>query len=104
MKIDVSTNTSSVTGATTSGSTVRGSKTAQQKSSAGGLTDSVTLSNTSSQIQALETGIAEASGFDAAKVEAIKQAISEGRFTINPQLIADRLIASARELASQQEG
>jgi negative regulator of flagellin synthesis FlgM len=102
MKIDASTTTSPLTGATTSGGSVRSSKAAQQKTS--GSSDSVTLSNTSSQIQALDSGIAEASGFDSAKVEAIKQAISEGRFTINPGLIADRLIASARELASQREG
>ena len=36
--------------------------------------------------------------FDAAKVDAIKQAIAEGRFTINADAIAERLITSAREL------
>jgi negative regulator of flagellin synthesis FlgM len=37
--------------------------------------------------------------FDAAKVEAIKQAISAGQFRINPEAIADGLINTARELA-----
>ena len=36
--------------------------------------------------------------FDAAKVDAIRQAIREGRFTVNPEAIADRLIADAAAL------
>lgn len=39
---------------------------------------------------------------DSARIEAIKQAISEGRFKINPEAIADGLIASAKELVSEQ--
>lgn len=35
-----------------------------------------------------------------ARVQEIKQAISEGRFKINPEAIADRLIESARELVN----
>lgn len=40
--------------------------------------------------------------FDAGRVSEIKQAISEGRFTINAGAIADRLIASAKELVDSQ--
>lgn len=36
--------------------------------------------------------------FDAAKVEQVTQAIREGRFKINPEAIADKLIANAAEL------
>ncbi len=36
--------------------------------------------------------------FDAAKVERISKAISEGQFRINPEAIADKLIQNAREL------
>lgn len=64
--------------------------------------DSVQLSSVSTQIQALETGLAAASGFDAAKVEAIRQAILEGRYTVNAEAIADKLIASTRELLARQ--
>jgi negative regulator of flagellin synthesis FlgM len=39
-----------------------------------------------------------AGDFDAAKVDAIRQAIREGRFTVNPGAIADRLIADAAAL------
>lgn len=37
---------------------------------------------------------------NSARIQEIKQAIAEGRFTINPEAIADRLIASARDLVS----
>lgn len=40
--------------------------------------------------------------YDAGRVSEIKQAIAEGRFTINAGAIADRLIASARELVDSQ--
>lgn len=40
--------------------------------------------------------------FDSARVQEIKQAIAEGRFSINAGAIADRLIDSARDLVSTQ--
>lgn len=40
--------------------------------------------------------------FDSARVQEIKQAIAEGRFSINANAIADRLIDSARDLISAQ--
>lgn len=40
--------------------------------------------------------------FDSARVSEIKQAITEGRFTINAGAIADRLISSARQLVDSQ--
>jgi len=36
--------------------------------------------------------------FDAAKVERIAQAIKDGKFTVNPDAIADKLISNAQEL------
>jgi negative regulator of flagellin synthesis FlgM len=64
--------------------------------------DSVSLSDTSAQLNALETSVNQSSGFDTAKVDAIKQAISEGRFKINPERIADGLLSYSRDLVSQQ--
>lgn len=37
---------------------------------------------------------------NSARISEIKQAIAEGRFKINPEAIADRLIESARELVN----
>lgn len=39
---------------------------------------------------------------DMAKILEIKQAIAEGRFTINPEAIANGLIESARDLVSKR--
>lgn len=43
-------------------------------------------------------GLGAAQDFDSAKVDAIRQAMREGRFTVNPGAIADRLIADATAL------
>lgn len=57
----------------------------------------VALSSTASE---LATAGAQAS-FDAAKVDRIAQAIRDGRFEINAEAIADKLIANAQELLSR---
>jgi negative regulator of flagellin synthesis FlgM len=61
---------------------------------------SVHLGATSAQLRNIESSIASAPTINAAKVAEIKQAISEGRFQVNSSVVADRLIASARELVS----
>lgn len=66
---------------------------------AGNASDEVQLSSLASQLLATENEPA----FDAGRVEEIKQAIAEGRFSINAGAIADRLIASARELVDSQQ-
>ncbi len=59
----------------------------------------VALSNTAS---ALRSGVADVSGeFDAGKVDRIGQAIANGTFKVNPEVIADKLIANAQELLSK---
>jgi len=40
----------------------------------------------------------EDGSFDAAKVDRIAKAISEGKFTVNANAIADKLVANAQEL------
>ena len=40
--------------------------------------------------------------YDGAKVERIAQAIRDGQFEINPQAIADKLIANAAELLARK--
>ena len=58
----------------------------------------VHLSELAAQLQ----GAGDAAPFDVARVAEIKQAVAEGRFTINAQAIADRLISSASELINSQ--
>jgi negative regulator of flagellin synthesis FlgM len=66
-------------------------------------TDQVELSSTA-LLQDAGATVADAPVVDAARVAEIKQAISEGRFQINPERIADGLIDSVREMLSRQQG
>lgn len=59
---------------------------------------SASLSSSSSQMQELAASVASAPAFDAGRVDQIKQAIAQGHFKVNPQMVADRLLAMAREL------
>ena len=58
----------------------------------------VHLSPLATQLQAPD----DTGAFDAGRVSEIKQAIAEGRFTINAGAIADHLIASASELVASR--
>lgn len=58
----------------------------------------VHLSALAAQLQ----GTGDPTSFDVGRVSEIKQAIAEGRFTINAEAIADRLISSASELVDSQ--
>lgn len=57
--------------------------------------DRVDLSPLSTQIAALESSLSADAGFDRARVEAIKQAIVEGRLTVSADVVADKMVASA---------
>jgi len=60
----------------------------------------------SAMVELSSTAAALLSGstpFDAEKVARISQAIAEGSFKINPEVIADKLIGNARELLSKVE-
>lgn len=72
------------------------SRPAVSKTDAGSAAE-VHLSSLAAQLQSTN----ETSTFDAARVAEIKQAITDGQFTINAGAIADRLIASAKELVNK---
>jgi negative regulator of flagellin synthesis FlgM len=60
----------------------------------------VALSSTASTLLSGGTS----SEFDADKVSRIGQAIASGTFKINPEAIADKLIANAQELLTKVQG
>ncbi|MFG6487336.1 flagellar biosynthesis anti-sigma factor FlgM [Roseateles sp. BYS78W] len=73
------------------------SEVARSTASAPAASAQVAISN-AAQIAAA-TGTDDGS-FDAAKVDRISKAISEGKFTVNANAIADKLVANAQELVS----
>jgi negative regulator of flagellin synthesis FlgM len=59
---------------------------------------SVQLSSQASHLQAIEKGFATTPVVDAARVAEIKQAMSEGKFTVNPDKVVDGLLKTVEEL------
>jgi negative regulator of flagellin synthesis FlgM len=60
----------------------------------------IELSSTATK---LLSGVSEEGSFDAEKVGRISQAIAEGKFSVNADAIADKLIANAQELLSRTQ-
>ena len=58
----------------------------------------------STQLQNIEKKLAQGEVFDAKRVEEIKQAISEGRFVVNPEKVAEGLLETVRDLLRSKQG
>lgn len=80
--------------------TARSQATASSAEKESSRADEVKLSS-AGQLQAMRSGLGE-SPIDVNKVEAIKQAIAEGRFKINPEAIADGLLKDVKDLLKKQ--
>lgn len=57
----------------------------------------VTVSATARSLEVSSAG----TGIDEAKVAAVKAAIADGTFTVNPGAIADKLLSNAQEVLSR---
>lgn len=79
----------------------RGAAASPQPSASSGT--SVHLGATSAHLLSMEASMANTPLVDAAKVAEIKQAISEGRFQVHTDVVADRLIETAKELIGSQK-
>lgn len=66
--------------------------------------DNVQITTLSSQLQAMESSMGNEPVVNRVRVEEIKLAISEGRFKINPEVIADSLMATVNDLLQNQKG
>jgi negative regulator of flagellin synthesis FlgM len=73
---------------------VGGSKSAQSGAS-------VHSADATNRLSQLEAQFSQ-SGFDVAKVSEVRHAISEGRYQVNAGAVADKLLASAAELAGRK--
>lgn len=99
MKVTGTTKTTQLTGISTGKSSAR----SRPSSSSTGAKDDVSISEKSSLMQALEVSINEAPEVDLEKIESIKQAISEGSFSISSGRIAEKMLASASEFLAKKK-
>ncbi|WP_374353809.1 flagellar biosynthesis anti-sigma factor FlgM [Chitinimonas sp.] len=60
--------------------------------------ENVDINPFSARLRSLESSLASQPAIDTDKVAEIRQAISEGRFSVNPDAIADKLVKSVKEL------
>jgi negative regulator of flagellin synthesis FlgM len=68
-------------------------------------TKNIAVSSTEVALSPAATGLTEGAAdpaFDSAKIERIASAIREGKFTVNAQAIADKLIVNAEELLGRK--
>lgn len=88
-------------------SLVTDEKGAQPKSGGSGApaggSSNVQLSTLSARMREIENRLGETRVVDAARVAEIKQAIAEGRFKVNADVVADRLLDTVRELISSHK-
>lgn len=66
--------------------------TAQQQTGKSQTTDTVTLTDTSSQLRKLETMISALPVVDIARVDNVRQAIKTGRLEFNPERVAEKML------------
>lgn len=62
----------------------------------------VSLGSTAAQLRSMENSMANSPVADAAKVAEIRQAISDGRFKVNAEVVADRLLETVRDLVGDR--
>jgi negative regulator of flagellin synthesis FlgM len=83
------------TSATRGSSSTSSTKPAAASATSGAQID---ISGTSSRLRELEATIANVPVVDSARVDEIKQAISDGRFKVNADRVADSLIENVRQM------
>ncbi len=70
---------------------------AQDSQEQAGVSDNVKLTAKSALMQSLESALAKLPDSDVGKIEEIRQAIAEGRFHVNEEAVAEKLIHEAME-------
>jgi negative regulator of flagellin synthesis FlgM len=78
-------------------SSAKGKGTGKASAPAASGGDSLTLTESSSRIRTLESQLGSVDVTDAGKVEAVKSALANGTFTVDAEVVADRLIDHTKE-------
>ncbi len=95
MKID-----KRITPATTSKASATHGKSAKKTGAAppaSGGADSLTLTASSTRIRVMEAELAQIDIADAGKIASVKDALAKGTFTVDAEVVADRLIDHTKE-------
>ncbi|WP_137226457.1 flagellar biosynthesis anti-sigma factor FlgM [Shewanella sp. MEBiC00475] len=103
MAIDIKHNTANNTQMRTARDTqsaAQSKTTAAPKSAAPVKTDSVSITSQAQQLQGAQTKMASLPEVDQKKVAEIKQAISEGRYKVDPEKLAANIASFEAELGS----
>lgn len=77
---------------------VRGDTSQQTSGPAAGRADSVQLTDTAVRLSELAAEVSAAEGVDIARVEAIRQQIADGSYTVDADRVADALMTMEKEL------
>lgn len=64
---------------------------------AGGGSDSLTLTESSTRVRSLESQLASVDVTDVGKVESVKAALADGSFAVDAEVVADRLIEHTKD-------
>ena len=59
--------------------------------------DSLTLTESTTQMRAMEAELAKVDIADAGKIKSVKDALAKGTFTVDAEVVADRLIDHSKE-------
>jgi negative regulator of flagellin synthesis FlgM len=78
-------------------SSAKGKGAGKTPSAPAGSGDSLTLTESSSRIRSLESQLASVDVTDAGKVESVKAALANGTFSVDAEVVADRLIDHTKE-------
>jgi negative regulator of flagellin synthesis FlgM len=60
-------------------------------------TDSLTLTESTTRMRAMEADLAKVDIADASKIKSVKDALAKGTFTVDAEVVADRLIDHSKE-------
>ena len=78
-------------------SSAKGKGAGKASTPAAGGSDSLTLTESSTRIRTLESQLASVDVTDVSKVESVKAALADGSFTVDAEVVADRLIDHTKE-------